>query len=227
MVITGKHAVAGVLQFRPKLIQKAWIKKELQNEYTFPVSVRVETQVPKAYLTFGVAAEISDTWIQDSKTWDFKKHPEILYICLDHLEDPQNMGAIARASALLGAKALVFPKDRQVGITPAVVSASSGLIFGLDVIQTSNMGAFLKTFKQKTEGWVYGMHLTKDARPVSELSASKPCCLVVGNEERGLSKPVSAMCDVLYQIPMALESHSLNVSQATTIGLYQMSLRSK
>lgn len=210
MIIYGVHSVKGAYEFKPHLIRQVWRKPSIPKNI-----VQLEHQ--------GIAADINETgWIHTG-AWEFKSHPGIqIYVCVDHIEDPQNLGAIARAAALLGAGALVFPQDRQASITPAVVKASSGMIFALELIQVVNLTSFLTNFKKQAHGWVYGLQL-EGARSISELQAGMPCGLVVGSEGKGISRGVVNLCDALYVIPMVHDKHTLNVSQAAAIGLFQIS----
>ncbi len=149
---------------------------------------------------------------------DIDQYPKV--VILDHLEDPYNMGAIIRTCEGLGVNALVFGKDRQVKLTPGVIKASSGAVYHLPLIQVSNVAQSILQLK-KNGYWIYGTALNAGV-DINKVTINYPFVLVVGNENKGISKRVSKMVDLNISISMVGNINSLNVSVATGILLYKM-----
>lgn len=81
-----------------------------------------------------------------------QKGEELLLIILDHLEDPQNLGAIIRTADVLGAHGVVIPKDRAASVTPAVVKASAGAVSHMPIARVVNLAKVIRDLKKKGSG---------------------------------------------------------------------------
>ncbi len=145
-----------------------------------------------------------------------KDYPII--VILDHLEDPHNMGAIARTCAGLGVKAMLYPKDRQAPINSGTVKSSAGGIYHINLVKITNVADTL--LKLRDAGyWIFGTD-SETGEPLTRMKPQFPCALVVGNEGSGISNRVLKMVDLNIRIPMSGRMESLNVSVATGIILY-------
>ncbi len=141
-------------------------------------------------------------------------------LALDGVEDAGNLGAIIRSAEALGVHCLVVPKRRSASITPGVVKASAGALFHLPISRVTNLTRALE--EMKGEGiWVVGTHMEAEKRPW-EADLTLPLVLVMGNEERGISRLVRETCDILVRIPMVGRVASLNVAAATAALLYEV-----
>jgi tRNA G18 (ribose-2'-O)-methylase SpoU len=225
MIVYGKQVLDCLLEFKPRLITRAWIDKSAEFRELQSVC-RVETPVPRKYSAYahqGVVLEIHESaLLGEDLDWAWVAKQNVILV-LDHIEDPQNLGAICRSAALLGAACVVYPKARAAQVTPTVVKASAGLIFAIKLIRVSSLTGFLDQFRKKTSGWVFA--LSQDgSKDLAQLPSSPPLCIVVGNEGHGVSKGVMGQVDGAFFIPVTFPHHSLNAAQAATIALYQASL---
>jgi 23S rRNA (guanosine2251-2'-O)-methyltransferase len=148
-----------------------------------------------------------------------------MVVVADGIEDPHNLGAIARTAHAAGASALVIPERRAVGITPVVAKAAAGALEHLPVVRAGNINRALEVLK-KAGFWVYGLD-ERGAEDYDQVVYNSPTVLVVGAEGKGLHQQVKQHCDVLVRIPMAGAIASLNVSVATGIALFEWRRRSK
>ena len=143
-----------------------------------------------------------------------------LGLVLDHIEDPHNFGAIIRTAAFLGIKFIVYPKDRQSGLTGTVFKASAGGAFMLHMIPVVNLSRALVEMKT-AGGWAVGGSLSESALLPKAIPFDRPLLLVVGNEGKGISRECSKQLDYEVKIPGGQKTlESLNVSVATGILLY-------
>jgi 23S rRNA (guanosine2251-2'-O)-methyltransferase len=144
-------------------------------------------------------------------------------LVLDSIQDPRNLGAILRTARGAGVGGVVIPQDRSVGVTPVVVSASAGCLFGLRIARVTNLVRAMEALKAAGY-WLVGL-VPGAARSVFELPDVAPPALVVGGEGEGLRQLVRRTCDFEAALPMAAGVESLNVSVATGIALYELVVR--
>lgn len=151
-----------------------------------------------------------------------------LFLLLDGVTDPHNLGAIVRSAAAFGVDSIILPKNRSAQITPTTYKTSAGTVPKIDICQTTNLHYLIKDLK--TRGfWIVGLSgQTTDL--IGELSKkldfhSDNIALVAGSEGTGISSIVARSCDFLVRIPMASEVESLNVSVATALALYELRTR--
>lgn len=142
-----------------------------------------------------------------------------LLVVLDGVEDPHNLGAVIRSAHALGAHGVVIPKDRAVGVTPAVAKASAGAVERCPVARVVNVA---KTIEGLKEAGIWSVALAADGdRSLSDVDLRGPTALVLGSEGEGLRPLVRRTCDLAARIPMTGDIDSLSVSAAAAIGLYE------
>jgi 23S rRNA (guanosine2251-2'-O)-methyltransferase len=143
-------------------------------------------------------------------------------VVLDGVEDPQNVGAVARVAEASGCHGLVLSLRRAPPLGPAVSRASAGAIEHLPVARVPNLGRALRLLRD--EGfWVLGA----DAREGEDLYATEDAvwqgelALVFGAEDRGLRPGVARLLDHRLRIPLAGRVASLNVAAAAAVLLFE------
>ena len=141
------------------------------------------------------------------------------YLVLDLLKDPQNVGVLLRVADSVGAHGVIMQERRGVGITPAVVSASSGAVEHLAIVQVNNLVNALK-WLQERDVWVVGMDIGPEIEPLDRVDLNRSLALVLGSEGEGLRRLVHDTCDILATLPMRGSVGSLNVATVGSIGLY-------
>jgi len=142
-----------------------------------------------------------------------------LLVVLDGVEDPHNLGAVIRSALALGAQGVVIPKDRAVGVTPAVAKASAGAVERCPVARVTNVAKSIEALK---EAGIWSVALASDGeRPLRELDLRAPTALVLGSEGEGLRPLVRKTCDLSARIPIMGELDSLSVSAAAAVCLYE------
>lgn len=141
-----------------------------------------------------------------------------LVLVLDHIQDPQNLGALIRSTFALGGHGVVIPKDRAARLTPAVIRASAGAALHLPVATVTNLKRALSELKDAGV-WVAAAML--DGEPAYAARLDGPLALVIGSEEKGVSPSVAGDCDLRVSIPLSGGFDSLNASVAGGILLYE------
>lgn len=143
-----------------------------------------------------------------------------LVLVLDGIEDPQNLGSLLRTCEGAGAHGVVIPERRAAGLTPAAVRVAAGAAEYVPVARVKNVRMALEELK--TAGlWVCGA--TAEAPVVyHQAKLTGPLALVIGGENRGLSRVVQETCDYTVRIPMRGRLSSLNAAVAGAILLYEV-----
>lgn len=141
-----------------------------------------------------------------------------LLLLLDHLEDPQNVGALLRTAEAMGVHGIVLPERRSAAITPAVCNASSGAVEHLAIVQVTNIARTQEELKRRNV-WIVGLDDRPEARELLRSDLSGALALVVGAEGGGLSRLVREQCDWLVRIPMLGKIGSLNAAVAGSVAL--------
>lgn len=142
-----------------------------------------------------------------------------LYLLLDGIEDPHNLGAILRTAEATGVHGVVIRERRAAGITPAAVKASAGAVEYVDISRVANISQAVVTLKKKGI-WVTGIDMDgqTDYRSVD---FTLPSAIVIGGEGQGLSELVRRRCDWVASIPMRGKIMSLNASVAAAVVMYE------
>lgn len=139
-----------------------------------------------------------------------------LLVAMDQVEDPQNLGAVIRSAAFLGAAGLITLKRHAAPLSAAVSKASAGALEHFPLIQVGNLSESLQRLKK--EGFmVVGAAGDESAVPFNEFSPADRMVLVLGNEGEGLRQLTRKRCDALLRIPGVGTVESLNVSAAAAI----------
>ena len=143
-----------------------------------------------------------------------------LFLVLDCVQDPQNLGTLLRTAEAVGVEGVVIAKDRAAEITPAVVNVSSGATEHLAIAQVTNIARALQTLKE-SDLWIVGLEDVHGAQDYATVDLRGPLAIVVGSEGQGIRRLVRETCDVLVKLPMRGAVSSLNVAVAGSIVLYE------
>jgi len=138
---------------------------------------------------------------------------------LDHVKDPQNLGAIARTAEAVGCRALCIPRARAAAVTPAVVRASAGATEHLPIYRLANVARTVEMLKERG-WWMVGLD-AEGADDWDRVDYRGAIGLVVGEEGTGLRRLVRERCDFRVTLPMAGAVASLNVSAAFSAVAYE------
>lgn len=145
--------------------------------------------------------------------------PNSLFILLDSVEDPRNLGAIIRTAECAGASAVIIPERRSAHITDVAAKASAGATEYLPVARVTNLASFIKRLK-KHNVWVVGVERDGDM-DYTRYDYSGATALVFGSEGAGLHRLVRERCDTVVSIPLRGRITSLNVSVAVGVVLFE------
>ena len=234
--LPGIHTVHAVLRFKPERIQSIWVEQNKSNNridklinQARDLGIPIQSMQRHKLDTLsegsqhqGIVATCSPTQFcheQDLLIRCAETSESLLFLILDEVSDPHNVGACLRTADAAGADAVIFPQRNSAPISAIVHKISSGASLKLDLVKTSNLARFLESIK-KIGVWVYGADGEAE-QSIYSLDLNKSCALVLGAEGQGLRNLTKKTCDQLCALPMLGSVESLNVSVATGIFLYE------
>ncbi len=146
-----------------------------------------------------------------------------LLVVVDGIEDPHNLGAIARTAHAAGADAILVPERRAAGLTDTVAKVAAGALEYLPVVRIGNVTRTLEELKGRGY-WIFGLD-ERGENDYDKVEYTEPTVIVLGSEGKGLHQLVKQHCDFLVRIPLAGKISSLNVSVAAGIVLFEWKRR--
>lgn len=229
-LLYGVNAVEGWLLRQPQRLLELFLDEERRGRIRALEQQARERRIPLQFLTRpqlaeltgdaphqGVAARVTAFPYRDLT--EEQGRPSPLWIVVDQLQDPRNLGAVIRSAAAAGAGALVLPQDRAAGITPAVEVAAAGACAILPVVRVVNTARALGELKE-AGFWVAGLS-AHGGTDLYSFRVPERVALVVGGET-GLRDLVLRQCDFTLTIPMAPGCESLNASVAAAVALFEL-----
>jgi 23S rRNA (guanosine2251-2'-O)-methyltransferase len=235
--IVGLHAAQSALMYSPQKISRAWVDSErhdkrletlLETLTTLDVSIeKVERKkldkLADGMNHQGIVLEVAlpeELSENDLKVAVENLAENALFLVLDNVQDPHNLGACLRTADATGVHGIIITKDNAVGITPTVCKVASGAAETVPVYVVTNLARTLRWLK--TEGvWVVGTAGEAESTLFTS-DFTVPMALVIGAEEKGMRRLTREQCDFLVKLPMLGTVESLNLSVATGVLLYEV-----
>ena len=212
-----------LLENDSKKIEKIIIKKgskdlRIQNIVSLAKknSTKIITDKTERFEAYFYPKEMKD--INFLETIIFKKKDPLLVV-LDHIQDPQNLGSILRSSLGASVDAIIVPKDRACHLTPTVRKVSKAASEIIPVIVVNNLRNTIKILKKYSfEIYACSGEANKN---YFEVDFTGPKVLIFGSEEKGIQKFLATEADEKIKIPIDSRLESLNVSNATSVILFE------
>ena len=143
---------------------------------------------------------------------------EDLFLVLENIQDPGNMGTILRTADSLNFKQIIISKDSADIFNPKVVRSTMGAIFRINIIESDNLVKTIKELKKhKIKIATTYLHTDKTIYDISY----KKTCIIIGNEANGVSNELLELADEKIKIPMLGKTESLNAAVAAGVVLYE------
>ncbi len=232
--IHGFHAVTARLRRTPDSIQELYVATGRQDVRARDLLKQAELSGVRVIQTDsarldgmagtrrhqGVVAKV-DGRIRELKLSDVLDtlNEPALFLVLDGVQDPHNLGACLRVADGAGVHAVIAPKDKAVGLNATAIKVASGAADSVPYITVTNLARALKEM-QEAGVWLVGMDENGE-KDIYQSDLTGSVALVMGAEGDGLRRLTKETCDYLVRIPMMGTVESLNVSVASGVCLYE------
>lgn len=225
--VEGLHAVTAAAA--AGRVRRLWVEKqrldrfeirsildmvgEEQTSVVADIRSKAETEAPQGVIA--ECAPILPTPIDDLA------QPDAALVVLDHIEDPHNVGAVARSALAAGMTGLVVSSKRAAPLSASAFKAAAG---ALERIPVSVVGSIPEALNRLKSGgvWIVGLDTASESGLFGLEILTEPVAIVVGAEGSGLSVLAAKRCDVLASIPMAEGSESLNASVSSALACFEV-----
>ena len=167
----------------------------------------------------GVVARVEVKNVADNLDEILDQVEKPLLLVLDGVTDPHNLGACLRVANAAGCHAVIAPRDRSAGITPAVSKVASGAAESTPYLMVTNLARTLRDLKERNI-WIVGAD-ERAEKSLHEADLPQSIAWVLGAEGEGMRRLTRESCDLLVRIPMRGEVESLNVSVSAGVCLFE------
>ncbi len=237
--VWGKQAVLELIKVNPQKVQQVIISPSGQDQHKqeivdlcaqagIPVSFKNRKEIDQmlpvpVHQHVAACLKIDTPFIPleslfSGITLDQKPAPVLL--ALDHINDPQNLGAMIRTAHCTGVQGIILPRDRSCPVTGTVRKAAAGALEYMPLVQVTNLVRTLELLKEKGF-WILSLEAGSPVY-VYELDLRGPLVVVMGGESKGVSPLVRKHSDWMASIPMKGKVSSLNASAACAVVLYEI-----
>lgn len=196
LTLTNPHSIAAALKARPKEARKLQSGTAIVQEKKSVTLDEIFSPIQNSESKGGV------------------------WLALDSLQDPRNVGAIFRSAAFFGAHGILLTDERSAPMTSVVYDVASGGVEHVPFCIVKSLREALK-FAKNAGIWVLGT-TEHEGDSLFEIPKDRHWLIVFGNEEKGVRRLILESCDVMSQIPSHGQVGSLNVSVAAGIYLSVM-----
>ena len=198
MILYGRNPVQEAVRAGRRRVLRVWATDSVEGADVTRASAEEIERLCGSPDHQGVCAEVDPYPYADEAT--LLAADDALVLVLDQVQDPHNLGAVARVAEAAGASGIVIPERRAAEVTPAVCKASAGAVEHLPIARVRNIADWLGEAK-KAAAWVYGADAEASV-PWDSPDFSGRVVLVLGSEGSGLRPRVAAACDELVALPV-------------------------
>ena len=186
-------------------------------ESTFVFSDKLFSQISDTKSPQGILCVCSEN------SRNFNIQQDSVYIALERIQDPSNMGTILRTAEALGVKGVVITEDCCDVFSPKVIRGTMGAVFRLPIKVCGNIADMVEIFNSQNITTIAAV-VDKNAVDVTNINPAekKNCAIFIGNEGNGLEQTTIEKCRIKATIPMLGRAESLNASVASAIMMWEM-----
>ena len=225
--IYGKHSAKQVIEKKLHkrivitenfLHKNSWIKKE---NFTVVSINNINSLCSNSNNNQGIAVQIEYSYSDIHHLLKKLNNITARILILDSINDPQNIGSIMRSASAFSIDAIIITTHNSPANLSTIAKVSSGHFLSTPLVQSNNLLRTIKLLKDNGY-WLYGLDSHTNTYLHMQQDFSEKMVIVMGSEQKGIRKLIKENCDYLLKIPMHSNTESLNVSNATTITLYEI-----
>ncbi|WP_413285705.1 23S rRNA (guanosine(2251)-2'-O)-methyltransferase RlmB [Vibrio sp. MA40-2] len=233
--IYGIHAVKAVLEHDPARFIEAFVLKGRQDDRLMPLITQLQQfgvsvqQMGRKALDDkakganhqGIIGRVKAAKTLNENDLDniLAQQKQPLFLILDGVTDPHNLGACLRNADAAGVAAVIVPKDRSAPLSATVSKVACGAAETVPLIRVTNLARTMRAM-QEHNVWIVGT-AGEATHDIYQAKLNGPLAIVMGAEGDGMRRLTRETCDDLIKIPMAGTVSSLNVSVASGICLFE------
>ncbi len=232
-IVCGIHPVLEALSLGSRTIERVVVTKGVRNKRILEVIRKAsERGVPLRFEPRealdraadgerhqGVLAIVAEKGLLSLEELQKTARPPALFMLLDGVEDPRNLGAIIRSVDAAGADGLILPDRHTASLSDAASRTAAGALESVKIARIGNVVQALESLKAKGF-WIVGFDGSGKER-WDAIDYKRPVVLVLGGEGKGIRRLVKEHCDHIVSLPVFGQVSSLNVSVAAGIALYE------
>lgn len=233
-IIFGKNAITEALISGEREINKILIYKNIHTDtkiekikslarergIIFQFVAKEKFQPYAEFNHQGIIAQISPLKYTDLEDFLEKQHRNSSVVILDGIEDPHNFGAIIRSCVCAGIEGIIIPSRRNVQVNSIVEKTSAGAINHIPIIKVNSLVNAIQRLKEK-DWWIIATDASAKDNYYDIKYDDMNFALIMGAEHAGVSKSLLKMSDFSVKIPMMKDFNSLNVSNATSVIIFE------
>ncbi len=233
-IIFGKNAITEALISGEREINKILISKNIHTDtkiekikslarergIIFQFVAKEKFQPYAEFNHQGIIAQISPLKYTDLEDFLEKQHRNSSVVILDGIEDPHNFGAIIRSCVCAGIEGIIIPSRRNVQVNSIVEKTSAGAINHIPIIKVNSLVNAVQRLKEK-DWWIIATDASAKDNYYDIKYDDMNFALIMGAEHAGVSKSLLKMSDFSVKIPMMKDFNSLNVSNATSVIIFE------
>lgn len=226
MLIYGKNSCLEYLKKRKK-IKSLYLDRSFNDKHIISLieNLKIKPHFYTKHELDELAEENHQGIIIDVGEYEYCDLDEIIeendgfIVILDHIMDTHNFGAIIRTCVAAGVKGIIIPKDRSVKVNSTVMKTSVGAALNMKICMVTNLNQAIKYLKDKNY-WIYASDM--EGVNYTDNIYNNNVCLIIGNENKGVSELVKKSSDYIVSIPISQKIDSLNASVAAGIIIYEV-----
>jgi 23S rRNA (guanosine2251-2'-O)-methyltransferase len=222
ILVYGRNPVRELIKAGRREVSEVWVLKQAADDPALEgVAVVVKTREELARVA---GTGDHQGMVAFTEEYPYADPQDILegtgpVIVLDEVQDPRNLGAVARVADAAGCAGLVIPTRGSPGITPVACKASAGAVEHLPIARIGSLVAFINDLPGAGR-WSAGAD-SDAGTDYREVPWDAGAVIVLGAEGAGLRPKVRDVCDRLVRIPMRGNVGSLNLSTAASVLVFE------
>lgn len=234
-LISGRHAIEDAIE-RNLSLEKIFLARTVKGPFEKYLRLTSrERNIPLAYVEKakldkmsrsnhqGVLAYITPIHYynyEDLVPHALERSGNPLLLLVDGVTDVRNIGAMARSAEILGASAMIIPTERSALMNEFAIKSSAGALLSLPICRTHSL-INAADFLINCGFEIIGLDGSGEKNISAWGNSGAPLAVIVGDEEKGIRRPLMERCHEIFKIHQVGKTESLNVSVATGIALYQ------